>query len=128
MEYNVTTTASRPTVKLTFNDELFWNTFTFDFVQTGDMGAAVSDGGDYQEFTKELRGAIYCWTYVGENSRKSISAVVPTLTISMRRLEGPDTVVPVVPAPSNAAAAIRGRRWGLGVLAAVVTWAWTAGV
>lgn len=122
LAYNVTTQESQPTVKINFNDELFWNTFKFDFVQSGGGAAAVSDGADYQEFKKELRGAIYCWTVIEENYRQSIFPVVPTLTISMRRLDGPSS--PPGPAPSSTAAAVvtRGRSLSLGVFAAAVTW------
>ncbi|OEU05661.1 hypothetical protein FRACYDRAFT_258725, partial [Fragilariopsis cylindrus CCMP1102] len=74
--YEITTQEAKPTIKMNFNDRLFWNSYTFDFM----------DGDDeYQEFTFELNGDVGCYGSPLGLGLVYLMPVVPTLVISLRR-------------------------------------------
>ncbi|KAL9183927.1 hypothetical protein ACHAXT_002013 [Thalassiosira profunda] len=92
--YNLTTAETKPTVRLNFNDNPFWTTYTFD-----------AAGDEYQQYVKEERGSVSCYaTPANETSREILSPVIPTLTISLQRLDG--EVDPATPAPTPPSSAV----------------------
>ena len=47
LNYEIKTNHAQPTILINYNDNPFWRTFKFDFVNK--QGTAVSDSSDYQE-------------------------------------------------------------------------------
>ena len=82
LRYEITTQEAKPTIKINLNDRLFWNSYTFDFMDGDD---------DYQEFTFELAGDVGCYgSPKNATTRIYLTPVVPTLVISLRREGGDD--------------------------------------
>jgi len=97
--YGITTQEAKPTIKMNFNNRLFWNSYTFDFADGDD---------DYQAFTIELQGYVRCYgSPANATSRLSLMPVIPTLTISLQRDEvDDDNDVFPSPAPTSAAGGV----------------------
>lgn len=106
LEFNITTPETQPIIRMNWNDDPFYETFKFDFVDTG-SDTSITDGSSYQEFTKENRGSIWCYGDPPGDWRRVFNPVIPTLTISMQKFsdEGGNTSPPPSPVgpPPNAA-------------------------
>jgi len=108
MEYNITTKEIRPTIRIIFNDRIFWDAYEFD------LGTGVE-----QEFRNEMRGAVSC--YQDPLGSRILTPVIPTLVISLQRL-GSSSAPPPTPASSaGAVIAPRGNPFGrLGLVVSAV--------
>lgn len=125
LKYNITTKDAQPTIRINFNDNPFWETYTFDFV---DQGSIVSDNSNYQEFNRKMNGAVSCYTNPSnETWRSIISPVIPTLTISLQRFGGGggDNTPPPPIEPSAAVAAPHGKLLSLSLAAFGAAWTWS---
>lgn len=119
LQYNMTMKESLPTIRMTLNDDLFWKTYNFDFVQS-DQGSAASDDSSYQEFKNKMYGAVSCNIPTGNNSYRILNPVVPTLTISLQRLEDKLSPAPTPPVPISAAITPRNKVFGLRVVTSIL--------
>lgn len=99
LDFNFTTQESQPIVRINFDDDPFWDTYKFDFVE---QGAVVADDADYQEF--KVYGSVSCYaTPASEQSRTVLWPVRPTLTTSLKKFEsGRDVPLPIPDPPSAA--------------------------
>lgn len=87
LSYNISTSEAEPAIFININDDLFWESYIFDFASSDSV---ISEDGNRQEFKKELQGEVSCYaTLANETSRTVIFPVIPTLTISMTRFAGP---------------------------------------
>lgn len=118
--YNFTTKESQPTIRINFNDEPFWDTYTFNFV---DQGSVVAGDANYQEFKKTMNGAVSCYaTPASESWRTVLAPVIPTLTITLQRFGGGDDTPPS-PAPASAAYSPHsGKVFGLSLATFAAVW------
>ena len=57
LDYEIKTNQAQPTIRINYNDNPFWKTFKFDFVNKQGSGA-VSDNNDYQEFHITMDGTM----------------------------------------------------------------------
>ena len=109
LNYEIKTNHAQPTILINYNDNPFWRTFKFDFVNK--QGTAVSDSSDYQEFNITMDGTIRC---SGDGSGwNSLHPVIPTMTISLQRISGEGNTPPNT--PSAAAGILSGKWLGMGM-------------
>lgn len=113
LQYNITTKEAQPNIKINFNDRPIWDSYTFDFVDKGDV---VTDGSDYQEFVNEMYGTIACYgKHTPGGGRQILNPAIPTMTISLQRfIEGGGAAPTPIP-PSDAAGAKMGKIFSLGL-------------
>ena len=105
-EYNFTTSADRPVIRARVNNDLFWNTFTFDFADGSNyvehqstqtvVSCKISESGEGFNYTSR-------WTFV----------VDPTMTVSLERLSGPTPA----PTPEPSSSSMTGNFFAMTALA-----------
>ncbi len=76
--YNFTTSADRPVIRARMNNDLFWNTFTFDFTNES-----------YVEHQSVQPVSCIAEESNNGTSRTYTTVVYPTVTVSLERLSAP---------------------------------------
>ncbi len=104
-DFNFTTSSSRPVIRTRINNNLLWESFTFDF----------ADGSNYAE-QKSYQSVLCKISESGEGLNKTstwIDVVRPTMTVSLERLSGPTPA----PTPEPSSSSMTGSLFAMTALA-----------
>ena len=78
-KYNFTTSSDRPLIRARITNDMFWNTFTFDF----------ADGSNHAEQKSEQLVLCIVSESADGTTTEYTSVVSPTMTLSLERLSAP---------------------------------------